>query len=98
MVYAYLGLSPYNTLSELSLVLYDVSVIANSSQLGGMDYINGTVAIEVRDTNYTCTSLSLKMKLQSQKQPLIYLLRQRLIYFTLISVKTVSFIDSWGHF
>ena len=54
MVEAYLELSPYTTLSELSLVLYDVSVTANTSQLGGMNYTTGTVVVEVRDTTYTC--------------------------------------------
>ena len=53
VVYADLQLAPYNTLSELSLVLYDVSVAANSSQLGGQDNTGGSVVVEIQGTNYT---------------------------------------------
>ena len=34
-------------------MLYDVSVAANSSQLGGQAIIAGTVIVEIQGTNYT---------------------------------------------
>ena len=34
-------------------MLYDVSVAAGSSQLGGQDIMAGTVMVEIQGTNYT---------------------------------------------
>ena len=52
-MYSHLQLEPYNTLGQLSLVLYDVSVAAGSAQLGGQDIMAGTVIVEIQGTNYT---------------------------------------------
>ena len=48
-----LQLEPYNTLGELSLVLYHVGEAASSSQLGGQGIMDGTIVVEIQGTNYT---------------------------------------------
>ena len=62
-MYSHLQLEPYNTLGQLSLVLYDVSVAAGSAQLGGQDIMAGTVIVEIQGTNYTgrCIYISINM-------------------------------------
>ena len=52
-MYSDLELAPFSTLEELSLVLYDVSVAANNSQLGGESNTAADVTVQVDQTNYT---------------------------------------------
>ena len=53
IVHSEIELEPYNTLEELSLVLYNVSVAASNAQLGGQDITNVTLVVEIEGTNYT---------------------------------------------
>ena len=52
-MYSDLELAPFSTLEELSLVLYDVSVAANNSQLSGESNTAADVTVQVDQTNYT---------------------------------------------
>ena len=53
IVYSTLQLEPYRTISDLSLVLYDVSVNASNSRLGGQGNSAATVVVETQGTNHT---------------------------------------------